>query len=79
MPQILNPCYDKEATGTLGLLLTWLSPEGISVERSYMVWSPVVSTQCEMYRAQGFLSIQAEILFLCQEFSDKIKTFWYIL
>lgn len=58
MTQILNPCYDKEATGTLGLLLTWLSPEGISVERSYMVWSPVVSTQCEMYRAQGFLSIQ---------------------
>ena len=55
--QILNPCCNKEATGTLGLLLTWLSPKGISVERSYMVWSLVVFTECKMYRAQEFLFI----------------------
>jgi len=30
MIQTLNPSYDREAAGTLRLLLTWLSTEGFS-------------------------------------------------
>lgn len=32
MAQTLSPCYAEKAAGTLGLLLTWLSTEGFSVE-----------------------------------------------
>lgn len=62
MAPTLNPYYDKEAAGTLGLLLTWLNTESFSRfhEQREKLQGLVSGSVCseQVCRVQGSLSTQ---------------------